>query len=86
MKSWSSLLKDLDLLAIVLQSGSRFEKRDGSSIVAPETAHTGAEFGIINSGLLPPNSMVTLSCSFCKSWPRMMSLQRSLGTPRDVHV
>jgi len=33
-----------------------------------------------------PNSMVTLSCSFWKSWPRMMSLQRSLRTPRRVHV
>ena len=86
MKSWSSLLKRLDLLAIGLQSGSRFEKRDGSSIVAAETAQTGAEFGIINSGLLPPNLVVTLSCSFWKSWPRMMSLQRSLRTPRRVHV
>ena len=62
-------------MVIGLQSGNRFKKRDGSSIVASETARTGGEFGIINSGLLPPNSMVTLSCSFWKSWPRMLEHQ-----------
>ena len=72
MKSWSSLLKRLDLLAIGLQSRSRFQKRDGLSIVAAETAQTGAEFGIINSGFLPPNSMVTLTCSFWKSCVDML--------------
>ena len=85
IKSWSSLLKRLDLLAIGLQSGSRFENRDGSSIVAAEMAQIGVEFGI-HSGFLPPNSMVTLSCSFWKSWPRMMSLQRCLRTPRRVDL
>ena len=45
MKSWSSLLKRLDLRAIGLQSRSRHEKKDGSSIIAAETAQTGAEFG-----------------------------------------
>ena len=86
IKSWSSLLQRLDLLAIGFQSGTRFENRDGSSIVAAEIAQIGVEFGIINSGFLNPNSMVTLSCSFWKSWPRMMSLQRSLRTPRRVDL